>query len=212
MASWATLRAWSRSCSDTSFISPSTIMMLSFEAPTMMSMSALFICSKVGSTTYSPFTRATRTSDMGHSNGMSEHASAHEAAKPARASGWSTPSAEKRMMLTNTSAWKSAGKRGRKARSTKRQVRISLSLALPSRFVKPPGKRPAAAYCSLYSTCKGMKSVPGTASFAAQTVASNTVLPMRSTQEPSACFATFPVSMLMVLPSGSETVFVITFI
>jgi hypothetical protein len=57
-----------------------------------------------------------------------------------------------------------------------------------------------------------MKSVPGTASFAAQTVASNTVLPMRSMTLPSACFATFPVSMLMVLPSGNDTVFVITFI
>jgi hypothetical protein len=29
---------------------------------------------------------------------------------------------------------------------------------------------------------------------------------------PSVCFATFPVSMLMVLPSGNDTVFVITFI
>ena len=57
-----------------------------------------------------------------------------------------------------------------------------------------------------------MKSVPGTASFAAQTVASSTVLPIRSMHDPSHCFATFPVSMLMVRPSGSDTVFVITFI
>jgi len=48
-----------------------------------------------------------------------------------------------------------------------------------------------------------MKSVPGTASFAAQTVANSTVLPMRSTAAPSACFATFPVSIVMVLPSGN---------
>ena len=169
----------------------------------MRSMSASSICAKVGLMTYSPLMRATRTSEIGHSKGISEHANAHDAAKPARASGWSTPSAEKRITLTYTSAWKSAGNSGRNARSTSRHVRISLSLALPSRFVKPPGKRPAAAYCSLYSTCKGMKSVPGTASFAAQTVASKTVLPIRSTQEPSACFATFPVSMLMVLPSGN---------
>ena len=57
-----------------------------------------------------------------------------------------------------------------------------------------------------------MKSVPGTASFAATTVASNIVLPMRSMTAPSACLANFPVSMLMVRPSGSSTVFVITFI
>ena len=54
--------------------------------------------------------------------------------------------------------------------------------------------------------------VPGTASFAAHTVARSMVLPMRSVHEPSACFASFPVSMVMVRPSGRETVFVITFI
>ena len=172
-------------------------MILSFVAPTMRSMSACFICSNVGLMTNSPLTRATRTSEMGNSNGMSEQARAQLAAKPASASGWSTPSAEKSMTFTYTSAWKSLGKSGRRARSTRRQTRISSSLAFPSRFVKPPGKRPAAAYCSLYSTCRGMKSVPGTASFAAQTVARRTVLPIRSVQEPSACFANFPVSMVI---------------
>ena len=87
MAAMAAFNAPIMSCSDTSFISPSTIMMFSAEAPTMMSMSASFICSKVGSIMYSPFTRATRTSLMGHSKGMSEQARAVEAANPASASG-----------------------------------------------------------------------------------------------------------------------------
>ena len=148
MASMATLRACRRSCSDTSFISPSTIMIFSAEAPTMISMSASFICANVGFTTYSPLTLATLTSDMGHSNGMSEHAKAADAAKPANASGCSTPSAERSITLTNTSAWKLLGKSGRRTRSTSLEVRISLSLAFPSLFVNPPGNRPAAAYCS----------------------------------------------------------------
>ena len=54
--------------------------------------------------TYSPFILATLTSEMGPSKGMSEHASAAEAANPARASGMSVPSAEKSMMFTYTSA------------------------------------------------------------------------------------------------------------
>jgi hypothetical protein len=54
-----------------------------------------------------------------------------------------------------------------------------------------------------------MKSVPGTASLAAQTVANNMVLPMRSITEPSACFANFPVSSVMVLPSANSIVLTI---
>ena len=57
-----------------------------------------------------------------------------------------------------------------------------------------------------------MKSVPGTASFAATTVANNIVLLRRNITAPSACLANLPVSMLMVRPSGKATVFVITFI
>ena len=71
------------------------------------------------------------------------------------------------------------------------------------------GKRPNAENFSLYSTCNGMKSVPGTASLAAQTVAKSMVLPIRSITEPSACFASFPVSSVMVLPSGSSIVLTI---
>ena len=54
--------------------------------------------------------------------------------------------------------------------------------------------------------------MPGCAVLAAQTVARSMVLFMRSMTAPSACLANLPVSMLMVRPSGNETVFVITFI
>ena len=57
-----------------------------------------------------------------------------------------------------------------------------------------------------------MKSVPGTASFALHTVASNIVLPIVSITAPSACFASLPVSRVIVRPSPSVMVFVITFI
>ena len=75
-------------------------MMLSYVAATMMSMSAFSICWKVGSMTYCPSMRATRTSEMGPPKGMSDTASAAEAASPANASGMSTPSAENSMMFT----------------------------------------------------------------------------------------------------------------
>jgi len=44
--------------------------------------------------------RATRTSEIGPPKGMSDTVSAAEAAKPAKASGISTPSAEYKMMFT----------------------------------------------------------------------------------------------------------------
>mgnify|MGYP002556411006 CR=1 FL=1 len=65
---------------------------------------------------------------LGHGRspgGIAGAAGAAEAANPARESGMSTPSAEKRMILTYTSAWKLSGNKGRRARSTRRQVRIS---------------------------------------------------------------------------------------
>ena len=51
-----------------------------------------------------PSMRATRTSEIGPPKGMSETASADDAASPASASGISTPSDESRMTLTYTSA------------------------------------------------------------------------------------------------------------
>ena len=80
---------------------------------------------------------------------MSVTAIAADAAKPAIASGWMSFSAEIRFTVTNTSAWKSSGKRGLRARSIRRATRISESEALPSRFIKPPGNLPADANFSL---------------------------------------------------------------
>ena len=111
--------------SDTSFISPSTIRMLSIVAPTMMSRSASAFCENVGLITNSPLIRDTRTSEIGPPNGTSETASAADAASPASASGMISLSAEIKLTVTNTSAWKSEGNSGRSARSIKRDTRIS---------------------------------------------------------------------------------------
>ena len=70
-------------------------------------------------------------------------------------------------------------------------------------------QRPAEAYFSLYSTVKGIKSVPGVTVRAVQTVARSIVPPMRSSTAPSACFATLPVSRVMVRPSLRVIVFLI---
>ena len=79
-------------------------MMLSIVAATMMSMSASSRALKVGLITYSPLIRATRTSEIGPLKGTSETARAAEAARPARASGMSSPSAEYKVTLTKVSA------------------------------------------------------------------------------------------------------------
>ena len=133
----------------TSFISPSTIMMLSMVAATIISRSASAILLKGGLMQYSPLILATLTSEIGPLKGMSLTAIAAEAAKPAIASGWMSFSAEIRFTVTKTSAWKSSGKSGLRARSIKRATKISESEALPSRFMNPPGNLPAAANFSL---------------------------------------------------------------
>src|SRR5690554_4543099 len=78
--------------------------------------------------------------------------------------------------------------------------------------MNPPGKRPEEANFSLYSTCKGMKSVPGVASLAAVTVASKKVSPTRRVTDPSACLANFPVSSVISRPSDSSIRLIIGFI
>ena len=91
----------------------------------MISISVSPISLKLGLILNSPLILATRTSEIGPSNGMSLTASADDAARPASASGWISFSAEIRFTFTNTSAWKSSGKSGRRARSTRRAIRIS---------------------------------------------------------------------------------------
>ncbi len=69
-------------------------MMLSIVAATIISISAPSSASNVGFTTNSPLIRATRTSEIGPLNGISDTARAADAARPANASGISVPSAE----------------------------------------------------------------------------------------------------------------------
>ena len=105
IASWATLRASTISSSDTSFDSPSTIQIFSYEAPTIRLSVELSICSGVGLTTYLPSDLTTLTSDIGPLNGISETVKAADAAKAASASGKTSLSALIRFSITWVSAW-----------------------------------------------------------------------------------------------------------
>ena len=75
------------SASETSSISPSTITILSNVPAIIMSISTPFNSSKVGLTIKLPSFLAILTSETGPLNGISETASAAEAAKHASASG-----------------------------------------------------------------------------------------------------------------------------
>ena len=75
------------SSSEISSISPSTIITESAEAPIIMSISDAANCALFGLITNSPFTLATRASEIGHSKGKSLNCMAADAAKPANASG-----------------------------------------------------------------------------------------------------------------------------
>ena len=92
------------SASATSFISPSTIIILSMVAATIISISAVFSSVKEGLTTNLPSIRATLTSEMGPLNGISLTARAADAASPASASGIISFSADIRFTVTKTSA------------------------------------------------------------------------------------------------------------
>ena len=81
-------------------------MLMSFiEAATMMSRSARSKSFEEGLMHSLPSMRATRTSEIGPLNGMSETAIAADAARPASESGMTFSSAENNVMLTNVSAW-----------------------------------------------------------------------------------------------------------
>ena len=60
---------------------------LSIDAPTIRSMSAASNCSGLGFIINCPSRRATRTSEIGPSKGISDNDKQAEAARPARASG-----------------------------------------------------------------------------------------------------------------------------
>ena len=78
--------------------------------------------------------RATRTSEIGPLKGISETAIAADAASPAKLSGMCSVSAEIKDTTTCVSLWKSSGNIGRKARSIKRETKISSSYGRASRL------------------------------------------------------------------------------
>ena len=81
---------------------------------------------------------------MGPAQGMSEMLSAMELPSIAKGSGGMFVSTESAVAMTTTSLYSPLGKSGRMGLSIRREVRIALSLALPSRFLKPPGILPTA--------------------------------------------------------------------
>ena len=87
------------SASEISFISPSTIIMLSIEAATIKSISDSSNISAVGFRINSPLMRPTLTSEIGPPKGMSETANAAEAARAASVSGITVLSEEIRLII-----------------------------------------------------------------------------------------------------------------
>src|SRR6266576_2453575 len=81
-----------------------------------------------------------------------------------------------------------------------RAVRIARSVGRPSRLKKPPGILPAAYMRSSTSTVSGKKSAPSRGSIRPCAVANTIVSPERTTTEPSACFASLPVSNVISRP------------
>ena len=86
--------AFSRPASSHSLPSPSTIIMLVAVAATIILMSASANSVRVGFTLYAPLMRATRTSEITSWIGMSDTASAADAARQASASGITSSSEE----------------------------------------------------------------------------------------------------------------------
>ncbi len=111
-----------------------------------------------------------------------------------------TRSAESTVPITCTSLRNPFGHSGRIGRSIIRAVRIARSVGRPSRLKKPPGILPAAYIRSSTSTVSGKKSAPSRASDLPCAVASTIVSPERTSTEPSACFASFPVSNVISWP------------
>ncbi len=85
-----------------------------------------------------------RTPATGPSKGMPASRVAAEAPLIASTSGWLAWSADSVVMRIWISLRRPSSKVGRMGRSTRRQVRIAVSLGRPSRLKKDPGMRPAA--------------------------------------------------------------------
>ena len=156
-----------------------------------------------GLMTYWPSTRPTCTEPVGPAQGISEMERAMELPIIANGSGGMFVSTESAVAMTTTSLNRPFGNSGRMGRSMRRDVRIPLSLALPSRFLKPPGILPTAYIFSSKSTCSGKKSIPSRGLSDMVTLTMTTVSPQRTTHEPFACSAYLPVSTMTFLPPTS---------
>src|ERR1700712_1002830 len=104
MAVCANLIASTSSSSCISFDSPSTMLTSCSEPATINSRVAVCNWLKVGLITNLPSTLATRTSDIGPLNGISEQDNAADAAKPAKQSGMISLSADINDIITCVSA------------------------------------------------------------------------------------------------------------
>jgi len=113
-----------------------------FVPATTISRLAASLCSKLGLTRYFPSTSATLTAAMGPAKGMSEIWTAALAAFTATMSGGLIWSVEMTVGTTWISLPKDLSKRGRMGLSMILEIRISLSLGLVSRLMKPPGILP----------------------------------------------------------------------
>ena len=192
--------ASSISCSLTCFAPASTMRIASFVPETVRCILDFSLSSSVGLMIYLPSTIATRQEPVGPWKGMSEMLSAIDEPSIAIGSGATSGSTESAVAITVTSLKNPFGKRGRRGLSIRRDVKIALSLGLPSRFLNPPGIFPTEYIFSSKSTLSGKKSMPGRGSLLIVTLTITTVSPQRTTQEPFACSANFPVSTITFLP------------
>ena len=92
---------------------------------------------------------------MGPAKGMSDKHRAHDAPTILKTSESFSPSALSKRATICVSYRYPFGKSGLRGRSVILHVNISFSVGLPSLLKYPPGKRPAAAAFSLYSTDNG---------------------------------------------------------
>ena len=134
---------------------------------------------------------------------MSEMLSAMELPIIAYTSGWMSGSTDIAVQITETSFKNPFGNKGLIGRSIRRDVKIALSLARPSRFLKPPGILPTEYIFSSKSTPRGKKSIPSLGFAASVTFVITTVSPHCTMQEPLACSAYLPISTETVLPPTS---------
>ena len=155
--------------------------------------------------------RPTRIPAIGPSQGMSETATAADAAVIARISAEPVSSAESTVTTICVSQVNDFGKRGRSGRSINRLVRVAFSEGLPSRLKNPPGNFPAAYDFSWYSTVRGKKSSPVFEVFVAVATASTTVSPYLAQTDPCACFAIQPDSSTSGRPATSSSTFCFMF-